>query len=215
MEKLDPFRHVRLGDQAIKKLIAEYDFETVLDVGCGEGFHSLAFVESGKTVTGIAFSKEPWFLADKDNFTYVNGDYNRTKFAEKFDLVWASHVLEHQPNVGNFIKRLFNDCKDGGIVAITVPPLKHNIVGGHLVFWNPGLLLYNIVFAGFDCREAAIKQYGYNISLIVRKKKIAKMPKLCWDNGDIEKLLPYMPAGLTAPSFEGNFTELQWNSPKA
>lgn len=173
MEKLDPFRHVgNFGGDAIRKLIAEYDFETVLDVGCGKGFHSLAFVESGKKVTGVAFSEEPWFLKDNENFTYINGDYNTTKLPEKYDLVWASHVLEHQPNVGNFIKRLFSHCKPGGIVAITVPPLKHTIVGGHLALWNPGLLLYNVVFAGFDCSEAAIKQYGYNCSLIVRKKKI-------------------------------------------
>lgn len=199
------------------KLVADYEFDTVLDVGCGKGMHALAFLESGKKVTGVAYSAQPKFLEDNEDFTYIWGDYNRTKFEEQFDLVWASHVLEHQLNANAFIRRLFKDCKDDGIVAITVPPLKHQIVGGHVSLWNPGLLLYNIVMARYDCSEAIIKQYGYNISVIVKKKPIKKMPKLMMDKDDIERLRPYFPAelfpeGSTAPfTFDGNFNSIGWN----
>ncbi len=34
----------------------------------------------------------------------IHGDYLAIDVGNKFDLVWASHVLEHQRNVGLFIR---------------------------------------------------------------------------------------------------------------
>jgi hypothetical protein len=86
-------------------------------------------------------------------------------------LVWCSHVLEHQPNAGLFLAKLIRDCRDGGILAITVPPAKTEIVGGHVSLWNAGLLLYRLALTGIDCRDARVKTYGYNVSVIVRASR--------------------------------------------
>src|SRR5690606_36120022 len=83
----------------------------------------------------------------------------------------------------------------GGVLALTVPPLKSRIVGGHVSLWNAGLLLYNLVLAGFDCSRARILQYGYNISVILTKTP-AELPRdLSFDRGDLRRLRPFLPGG--------------------
>jgi SAM-dependent methyltransferase len=137
-------------------------------------------------------------------------DYNSYQFTDKFDLIWCSHVLEHQLNVNFFLRKIWHDLKPGGIYAITVPPMKSQVVGGHVTVWNAGLLLYNLVLAGFDCSKCHVKKYGYNISVVGRKKK-AKLPKgLKMDQGDIEKLAEFFPLPVQQ-DFNGDIQKLNWD----
>lgn len=71
--------------------------------------------------------------------------------------------------------------------------MKNTIVGGHVSIWNAGLILYRLILAGFDCSEASICRYGYNISVIVKKKEIYVLDKINYDKGDIRILEPYWP----------------------
>lgn len=183
------------ADQAFHKLLT-MKFHTMLDVGSGTGEHAELFRKVGKQVTTIA-------LSDAD----IVGDFNKIKLG-KFDCLWVSHVLEHQRNVGSFLERCFDCLYEDGILAITVPPLKHEIVGGHLTLWNAGLLLYNLILAGFDCRNAAVKEYGYNISVIVRKQR-AVLPTLKMDYGDIESLKDFFPFP-AQHGFDGRVQEVNW-----
>lgn len=131
-------------------------------------------------------------------------------FGEAFDGIWCAHVLEHQMNIGAFLENLRHDLRPGGVLAITVPPLKHEIVGGHVSLWNEGLLIYNLVLAGFDCRDAQVGVYGYNISVIVDRVD-AKLPPLKHDRGDIEALAELFPHSLHVyQGFPGNFGSIGW-----
>jgi 2-polyprenyl-3-methyl-5-hydroxy-6-metoxy-1,4-benzoquinol methylase len=177
---------------ALEKLLT-IPFTSVLDLGAGDGKHSLIFKENGKKVNELRFS---------------DGDYLIQEY-EGFDCIWASHVLEHQLNVNLFLKKCFKDLNDDGILAITVPPLKNEIVGGHLTLWNAGLLLYNLVLAGFDCSAASIKTYGYNISVIVRKVPRGTVD-LSMDYGDIESIKQYLPLEVKNDTFNGDIEELNW-----
>lgn len=192
------------ADQAAKKLVDDYKFDTVLDIGCGDGEASDFFVENGKTVTSIDFKTDYG----------INGDYRSTFFTDQFDAIWISHVLEHQINVNDFLQKVWVDLKDDGILAVTVPPAKKEIVGGHVTTWNAGLLLYNLILAGFDCSDAAVKKYGYNISVICRKSKFSSIIydrnlKFHW--GDITSLSNLFPPSLkAADGFNGDIEEINW-----
>ena len=107
---------------------------------------------------------------------------------KKYDLVWASHVLEHQQNVGLFLQKLINLCNDEGYIAITVPFLHRRLWGGHLSLWTPGFLAYNIVLQGIDLSRSQLI-YGFKeISVIFKIKKIQLPRDLTYDSGDIKNL---------------------------
>ena len=187
-----------LADQAIEKLINDYEFNSVIDIGSGNGSHAKLLRKNGKTVTTISL------IAPAD----IVADFNQAKL-EKTDCIWCSHALEHQRNVGLFLDKCYELLNDGGILAITVPPLKHEIVGGQVSLWNAGLLLYNLILAGFDCSEAAVKKYGYNISVIV-KKKPAQLPKLVMDQGDVDSISRFFPIAKACEQFNGQIVDCNW-----
>jgi SAM-dependent methyltransferase len=192
---------------ALDKLLAEYAFRTVLDVGCGPGRHLSRFREAGKQATGI----------DIVGLTggVIVADYLQHEFERPFDCLWLSHVLEHQLNVNFFLRKVFADLREGGVLAVTVPPLKHAIVGGHVTLWNAGLVLYNLILAGFDCRQSRLKQYGYNISVLVTKTPAAvPWSELHYDDGDIDLLAPFFPQHPRLPirqGFCGDIRQLRWD----
>ena len=114
--------------------------------------------------------------------------------SESFDAVWCAHVLEHVLNLHNFLIKINREIREGGLLAITVPVFHENIVGGHINFFHEGLLLYRLILAGFDCSDAMVSRYlSEQLSVITRVKKIKNMPKLKYDNGDIETLSEFFP----------------------
>jgi SAM-dependent methyltransferase len=169
----------------------------VIDVGSGDGAHTAFMRAAGKRVTAVSL------LPPAD----VLDDYVATQLGP-VDGIWASHVLEHALNVGEFLRKCFRDLREGGVLALTVPPAKHDIVGGHVSLWNEGLLLYRLILSGFDCAAARIGVYGYNISVIVRKVSIA-LPGLAMDAGDIERLAPFFPVPVKQ-GFDGRIGCIAW-----
>jgi hypothetical protein len=186
---------------AMKQVLEHYEFDTVLDIGAGYGLHTSTFREFGKIVT-------PTDLFGRIEGLVI-GNYMDLEF-EPHDITWASHVLEHQLDTHSFLKKLRKETKVGGYACITVPPMKHNIVGGHVSLWNAGLLMYRMVLAGFDCKEAAIKKYGYNITVIARAAEFELPNDLEFGSGDIEKLSTWLPP-FAKQGFNGNIQDFNWN----
>lgn len=203
------------GSEALKYVLQIKGIETVLDIGSGAGVHSALFAQHGKKVTAIDYGKSLEFKENSD-IQLIIADFNEYEFDEQYDLVWCCHVLEHQTNPGLFLKKLHGLVKENGYIAITVPPLKQMIVGGHVTLWNAGLLLYHLVLAGFDCSQAHVKSYGYNVSVIVQKSTIDVHDKLRFDCGDLQAIQKYLPENLewhptehNVP-FIGGIKELNW-----
>lgn len=196
---------MRVAHQALYKLKSMLlPGARILDIGSGKGEHAQWFKEKGfqVTTTDILESDYP-------------GDFNKIwdrirKEEGEFDAVWCSHCLEHQRDPGLFLDKVFALAKPQvGIVAITVPPLKEALVGGHLLLYTTLSLVYNVVVSGIDCKKASIKKYDYNISLITRRVEF-ELPQLNFDYGDIEKLKDYFPVEVyqNVPGFEYN--EVNW-----
>lgn len=185
------------GMEALEFVLNNYNFSTVLDVGCGEGIHSNIFLEHGKLVTALDYGCSFYFKKKQDDnrIKVLVADINKFESKEVYDLVWCSHVLEHQLNPHNFLCKLRSLIKESGILAITVPHFNSQafVQGGHVSLWNAGVLLYHLILAGFDCSRAHIKHYGNNISIILEKRSISVLDQLEYDRGDIRKLREYLP----------------------
>jgi CMP-2-keto-3-deoxyoctulosonic acid synthetase len=162
------------------------------------------FADEGKLVDTIDFGLSEYCKKSSPKSAVVRnsyvGDFNTFKFEEKYDLVWCSHILEHQLNPNLFLRKIRDTVREGGIVALIVPPRKPIITDGHVSLWNAGLVLYHLVLAGFDCSEHLwITQYDYNIGVVFRSKHIPDSiwPKdLCMDTGDLKKLSRFFPKEL-------------------
>lgn len=177
---------------------------TVLDVGSGQCEYAAAMREAGLNVTTIDIAHPADIRANFMAAGVLEGPLHH----QWFDGVWVSHVLEHQLNVNAFLAKVRSITKPDGLVAITVPPLKHKIVGGHVSLWNAGLLLYNMIVAGWDCSKARVGTYGYNISVLANRTD-AVLPQLHYDCGDIELLAPFFPFK-AKQGFDGQLPNTNW-----
>lgn len=84
--------------------------------------------------------------------------------------------------------------------------------------WNAGPLLYRLVLVGVNCKDASIKTYDWDISVIVSVKEIIDVSsRLVYDSGDIRTIREYLPSGLKFfsseqdESYYGNIDKLNWD----
>jgi SAM-dependent methyltransferase len=178
-------------------ILSDKKFDIVLDVGAGKLEATTEFIKNGKIVDICEFENSHYlkssnFDRSKLRNIYI-GDINTINIPEKYNAIWAAHILEHQLNPNIFLKKLHSLLNEGGYLSIVIPPRKPFIVGGHVSMWNGGLLLYHLILAGFDCSEAQLLQYDYNIGVVVKKKTITPSPSINYDLGDINILKKYFP----------------------
>ena len=183
-----------------------------LDIGCGTCDASRFLRDGGWNVTAVDIKKPNGDCAGietrkSDALQFLRGEWER-----QWDLIWCSHTLEHVLDTHLFLTEVREHLRNGGWLALVVPPFKSKIVGGHVSLWNAGLVLYRLVLAGIDCRDTHIRVNGSDINVIVQYKRIDTMPELKFENGDIDLLKAWLPPGLKhgSDSFEGNISLLNW-----
>lgn len=199
----EPFRAYKLALLAAK----HQNIRTILDVGAGNLLASSFFAAKGKIVDICEFESSPYLtqaaLSNSNIRSCYFGNFLDVVFPSQYDLVWASHVLEHQLDINFFLQKMIELVADGGFLAIAVPPRKPFIVSGHVNLFNPGLLVYRLILAGLDCSNAKLFQYDGNICVIVQKS-LAFLPRLKYDIGDLALLSPFFPFD-ASEGFNGDF----------
>lgn len=168
----------------------------MLDIGGAHGIHARFFARSIPGLTVDIIDAKPTGTP-----LVFTGFYESYEPAEPYDFIWASHVLEHVQNPGLFLAKLRRDVKPGGWVGLTVPPLKHEMTFSHVTLWNAGLLLINLIRAGFDCRTAHVATEGYNVSVLVQNTGLR-----------VRKHFEALPPGIERKGsyFEGQIRRLNW-----
>ena len=133
--------------------------DRVLDVGCGEGRHSIsAFLDNDIDVLGLDLSKHDLTTAQSRLDQFTNGSVNPARschflqssglalpFADNsFNKVICSEVLEHIPNYTAMLEEIRRVLKPGGLFAASVPryfpewvcwrlsDAYHEVEGGHV-----------------------------------------------------------------------------------
>jgi len=116
----------------LKKIIKSGKFrkeDTILDLGCGEGF-LISMLPEVKNIMGVDISKVALerakkLLKNKRNVQIQLGDAQNLEFKnESFDKIVCSEVLEHLPNPVNVIKEMNRLVKKDGLAIISVPDEK-------------------------------------------------------------------------------------------
>lgn len=184
-----------LGAHEMSNLIGN-NKSRMLDIGGAFGVHARYFRENCSNLTvDILDTKQ-----SSEKLVY-EGDYLEFRVLEKYEYIWCSHVVEHLRNPGIFFDKVFLDLADNGWVGITVPPSKNDMTFQHVTLWNAGLVLIHLIHAGFDCTNAHIATYGYNITVIAQKRYRGSKP--------MPKCLPSV--NKRGIYFEGNIDKLNWS----
>ncbi len=139
-------------------------YKNALDIGSSHGNHTKIMRHFGLKVDQI----------DKyEKNAEINNDFNSYNFKKKYDVIFCSHVIEHQRNVGFFLDKIFDTLTDNGVLVISGP--KHpaeRFVEGHIQSTIMPIFLQNLIFAGFDCKNAKILSIaGIENSFIAKKSK--------------------------------------------
>lgn len=174
-------------------LVNNYNFNTILDIGCGYCPYFDLF--KNKIYTGIdVYNKNVLNEVSKNNnINIINDNILTHDFGNKtYDCVYSSHVIEHISNTEEYIRRLKSLVVDDGILCIIWPKPKPQIVGGHVHIFNPGLIFYNIVRVGIDCSVWKCLENKYSFCVVGKCKKVED-PKLIYCMGEIELLRKYFP----------------------
>ena len=155
------------GIALLEYLISKKNFKNnfrALDIGGSLGGHTSIMRSYGLSVDIIdKYEKNAEFI----------GDFNNHEFKKKYDLIFCSHVIEHQRNPGFFLDKIFDSLKDEGDLVITAP--KHpaeRFVEGHILSTILPVFLQMLIYAGFDCKKGKlISLFGIENSFIVKKAK--------------------------------------------
>jgi hypothetical protein len=111
-------------------------------------------------------------------------------------------------NPGDALDKMRVLLQADGVLGVVVPPMKREIVGGHVTLWNAGLLLYQLILAGFDCGQARVRTHAYDCAVIVRKREREPVT-LAFDTGDITTLNRFFPFHVYE-GFNGDLPAINW-----
>jgi len=148
-----------------------YDWETIVDFGCGYGLQLADFAEAGRGAVEIDVGIDPnaYREADAHNYRLIEGDWADLK-AESFDAGYSHHCLEHLRDPIGSLNLWARTIKPGGWMFISVPTQSDRAICGHLTQgYTTDQLVYLLSLGGFDCRQGRFRVEGNSIWGIARR----------------------------------------------
>ena len=117
----------------VLEIFSKYEFERILDVGCGDGNFSMLMGEAckAKEVYGIEISEKGVEMARKNGVKcyFLDVDQEDFPFEDNFfDAVTALELIEHLFDPDHFLDEVYRVLKPKGIFALSTPNLAsiHN-----------------------------------------------------------------------------------------
>ena len=93
----------------------------ILEVGCGTAVSSNGFLKNDIKYTGIELDESIFKFAISKKRNVIYGDFLKFDFEKKFDIIFASQVVEHIENPNIFFKKCNEILNTNGILHIDVP----------------------------------------------------------------------------------------------
>ncbi|MET2986445.1 class I SAM-dependent methyltransferase [Aureibaculum conchae] len=121
------------------KLINSFNSEekTILDIGAGTGDFLAACATNGWKITGIEPNENARALANSkilNSKFQIHNDLEELN-SETFDIITMWHVLEHVPDLNDYVKKLKSLLKPNGTLIVAVPNFKSYDANYYQEFW--------------------------------------------------------------------------------
>jgi 2-polyprenyl-3-methyl-5-hydroxy-6-metoxy-1,4-benzoquinol methylase len=137
-------RYTQIGEI----ITANFGLGTVLDIGCGTGFGSLALKQTGFEVTGLEPDETRADIAIDThgiNVTKSTIEDYVSNSSEKFDFIIMSHSLEHIMEPRLALEAVGTLLKNTGKLYVEVPDLQNFVKD-----WNDALYIGHITNFNFN-----------------------------------------------------------------
>ena len=119
------------------KLINSFDVsqKSILDIGAGTGDFLLACKNNRWNVEGVEPSLKARSIAEQKLAVKINTDISKLS-NQKFDIITMWHVLEHVPNLDEYIPLLKSLLNENGRLIVAVPNHKSFDANHYGKFWS-------------------------------------------------------------------------------
>jgi 2-polyprenyl-3-methyl-5-hydroxy-6-metoxy-1,4-benzoquinol methylase len=144
----------------VKKLLGRIDF-SMLDVGCGTGWISKIWVDSGACVTGLEPSSARAAVARERGIRVLSCYAEELDDNARYDLIVIRHVLEHLEDPKAILRSFVSRLNPNGLLLVVVPNIDCIgrkvfeadwtwVLPWHCNFFNPRSLAHLLVGSGFS-----------------------------------------------------------------
>jgi ubiquinone/menaquinone biosynthesis C-methylase UbiE len=155
-----------LEADAIRSVLANSTFDTILEIGCGTGKNTTWLAEKCKHLIAADFSEEMLQLAQQKigsaKVTFRKADITEQWNFEKVNLISCSLVLEHVVNLGVIMEQAAATLNSGGQFYICELHPYRQLLGSRAKFEQDGNLQHLEYFVHHisDFFQAAM-QHGF------------------------------------------------------
>jgi SAM-dependent methyltransferase len=101
------------------------DYNTILDIGCSDGYMVKIFKDSGKDAVGVNDFLYPtdMLFIEEHKLKIYEMDMHCLDFEDgSFDAVWCRHTLEHSFAPLQVLSEIYRVTKDNGYLFAVLPP---------------------------------------------------------------------------------------------
>jgi len=139
---------------------------SVLDVGCATGALLASLRDRGWRVTGVEISACSQYAQNERKLDVRNLPLEENKFPDKsFDVILASHLIEHLNDPRSFLAETFRILKDGGCLFITTPNIsgfQARLFGGR---WRSAIFDHLYLFSARTLKRM-LKEAGFKVERV-------------------------------------------------
>ncbi len=151
--------------------------KSVIEIGSGDGCYLGHLQSTGCDVTGIEPSNKSRAIAKAAGFA-VNDGYvtaERTIAGAPFDAFVTRQVLEHVPNIHDFLTGIWRNLKVGAAGLVEVPSLEkaisdrryYDFFPDHVNYFSKRTLRIALELNGFDVLDVKEDMFGeYNVAYV-------------------------------------------------
>jgi len=155
---------------------------TILDVGCGPGHHTVAFLNQGKTVTSLDIAEDMINLTkdkvkklpNSSDCSFIVGDYMAHNFETKFDAICVMGFFDYVSEPVSVLKKLLADSNKE--IYISIPDesgllglqrkIRYKLKGCPLYSYSRSFLEQCLKDAGcFEISEIRDESRGYFVTI--------------------------------------------------
>ena len=136
-------------------IMKESGLNSILEVGCGGGWHLIPFHKAGYSVTGFDYSPELTKLGISYGLDIRQGSIlSMGKVQDKYDVIIINHVIEHFTDFFAYMNLITQKLNKHGVIYAGVPNMDHCVIEqlqiAHTFYFTPRTFLRYMEECGLE-----------------------------------------------------------------